>query len=109
MILDQFRLAGKVAMVTGCRTGLGQGMAYGLAEAGADVVGIDHLDFSETQSCIQNMGRRFLGIKADLTSLEPIESLMRSTVQAFGRLDILVNNAGIIRRADAIEFSEKDW
>ena len=109
MILDQFSLTGKVAMVTGCRTGLGQGMAYGLAEAGADIVGIDHIDFSETESRIKSMGRKFLGIKADLSSLEPIAGTMLKTIATFGKLDILVNNAGIIRRADAIEFTEKDW
>ena len=109
MTLDQFGLAGKVAMVTGCRTGLGQGMAYGLAEAGADIVGIDRLDYSETQARITQMGRRFLGISADLSSLEPIEGILLKTVSTFGKLDILVNNAGTIRRADAIEFTEKDW
>ena len=109
MILDQFNLSGKVAMVTGCSTGLGQGMSYGLAEAGADVVGIDYVDFPETQATIEGMGRRFLGIKADLSSLEPIEGIMQKTLKAFGKLDILVNNAGIIRRADAVEFTEKDW
>jgi 2-deoxy-D-gluconate 3-dehydrogenase len=109
MILDQFNLSGKVAMVTGCSTGLGQGMSYGLAEAGADVVGIDYVDFPETQATIEGMGRRFLGIKADLSSLEPIEGIIQKTLKAFGKLDILVNNAGIIRRADAVEFTEKDW
>jgi 2-deoxy-D-gluconate 3-dehydrogenase len=109
MILDQFNLSGKVAMVTGCSTGLGQGMSYGLAEAGADVVGIDYVDFPETQATIEGMGRRFLGIKASLSSLEPIEGMMQKTLKAFGKLDILVNNAGIIRRADAVEFTEKDW
>ena len=109
MILDQFNLSGKVAMVTGCSTGLGQGMSYGLAEAGADVVGIDYVDFPETQATIEGMGRRFLGIKANLSSLEPIEGMMQKTLKAFGKLDILVNNAGIIRRADAVEFTEKDW
>ena len=109
MILDQFNLSGKVAMVTGCSTGLGQGMSYGLAEAGADVVGIDYVDFPETQATIEGMGRRFLGIKADLSSLEPIEGIMQKTLKAFEKLDILVNNAGIIRRADAVDFTEKDW
>jgi 2-deoxy-D-gluconate 3-dehydrogenase len=109
MILDQFNLSGKVAMVTGCSTGLGQGMSYGLAEAGADVVGIDYVDSPETQATIEGMGRRFLGIKADLSRLDPIAGIMQKTLKAFGKLDILVNNAGIIRRADAIEFTEKDW
>jgi len=109
MTLDQFSLAGKVAVVTGCRTGLGQGMAYGLAEAGADIVGIDRLDFSETAFRIKSLGRRFLGITADLSSLEPVQGIVLKTVDTFGKIDILVNNAGIIRRADAIEFTEKDW
>lgn len=109
MILDDFTLSGKVAIVTGCSTGLGQGMSYGLAEAGANIVGIDYVDFPETQKVIEDMGRRFLGIKADLSSLEPLEGIIQKTVKALGRLDILVNNAGIIRRADAIEFTEQDW
>ena len=109
MILEDFNLTGKVAIVTGCSTGLGQGMAYGLAEAGADIVGIDYVDFPETQAKIEGMGRRFLGIKADLSSLEPVEGIIQETIEVFGKLDILVNNAGIIRRADAVEFTEKDW
>jgi 2-deoxy-D-gluconate 3-dehydrogenase len=109
MILDDFTLSGKVAIVTGCSTGLGQGMSYGLAEAGADTVGIDYVDFPETQKVIEDMGRRFLGIKADLSSLEPLEGIIQRTVETLGRLDILVNNAGIIRRADTIEFTEQDW
>jgi 2-deoxy-D-gluconate 3-dehydrogenase len=109
MILDDFNLSGKVAIVTGCSTGLGQGMCYGLAEAGADIVGIDYVDSPETRETIEGMGRRFLEIKADLSTLEPIEGIMQKTVETFGKLDILVNNAGIIRRADAIDFTEKDW
>lgn len=109
MIPDQFNLSGRVAIVTGCSTGLGQGMSYGLAEAGADIVGIDYVDFPETQAAITGMGRQFLAIKADLSDLEPIESIIQKTVKTFGKLDILINNAGIIRRADAIEFTEKDW
>lgn len=109
MIIEQFRLEGKVAIVTGCSTGLGQGMSYGLAEAGADIVGVDHVDFSETQSRVVGMGRKFQGIMADLASLKPIDSIVGRTVDAFGKVDVLVNNAGIIRRADAVEFTEKDW
>jgi len=109
MILDDFNLSGKVAIVTGCSTGLGQGMCYGLAEAGADIVGIDYVDSPETKATIEDMGRRFLEIKADLSDLEPVEGIIQRTVETFGKLDILINNAGIIRRADAIEFTEKDW
>lgn len=96
-------------MVTGCSTGLGQGMALGLAEAGADIVGIYTVDAPETKEAVEKLGRRFLGLKANLISIEPVETLVKSAVEGFGRLDILVNNAGIIRREDAIKFSEKDW
>jgi len=110
MILDDFRLSGKVAIVTGCSTGLGQGMTYGLAEAGADIVGVYYAHLpDETQRRVEELGRRFLGIKADLSRLEPIEGIIQKTVEAFKRLDILLNNAGTIRRADAIEFTDTDW
>lgn len=109
MILDTFKLTGKVAIVTGCRTGLGQGMALGLAEAGADIVGIDLNHLDETQAGIQEAGRSFLGIEADLSNIGVIDGIIGQAVKKFGRIDILVNNAGIIRRTDALEFSEKDW
>lgn len=109
MVLDQFSISGKIAIVTGCSGGLGQGMACGLAEAGADVAGVDYVDFSETKEKIEGMGRKFLGIKADLLTIEPIGSIVDKAVESFGRLDILVNNAGITRRAKALAFTEKDW
>ncbi|MDP1990840.1 MAG: 2-dehydro-3-deoxy-D-gluconate 5-dehydrogenase KduD [Syntrophales bacterium] len=109
MILDMFKLTGKVAIVTGCRTGLGQGMALGLAEAGADIVGIDLNHLEETQTRIQETGRSFLGIEADLSNIGVIDGIIGQAVKKFGKIDILVNNAGIIRRTDALEFSEKDW
>lgn len=110
MILDQFKLTGKVAIVTGCSTGLGEGMAIGLAEAGADVVGIDYMAGPyHAQAMIEGLGRKFLGIPADLSSIKPTTGIVEQTVAKFGRVDILVNNAGIIRREDAINFTEKDW
>lgn len=109
MILDKFKLDGKVAIVTGANTGLGQGMALALAEAGADIVGVGHSSVPDIQSEIEAMGRKFLGLKADFTSLEPVQWIVDSAVEEFGRVDILVNNAGTIRREDAINFSEKDW
>jgi len=109
MILDDFKLTGKVAIVTGSRTGLGQGMAFGLAEAGADIVGVDLNNLGETRKGVEERGRKFLGIEADLSNIKVIESIMNQTVKEFRHMDILVNNAGIIRRADAIDFSEKDW
>ena len=110
MILDKFKLDGKVAIVTGCSTGLGQGISCGLAEAGADIVGIDYVDTSgETKDIVEGLGRKYLGIKANLMSIDPIQEIIDKTLNTFGHVDILVNNAGIIRREDAINFSEKDW
>ena len=109
MILDAFKLTGKVAIVTGCRTGLGQGMALGLAEAGADIVGIGLKNLGETEKGVRETGRRFLGVEADLSNIGVIADIIDRAIEEFGRIDILINNAGIIRRADALEFSEKDW
>ena len=109
MILDAFNLTGKVAIVTGARTGLGQGIAFGLAEAGADIVGVDVSNLGETQKGIEERNRKFLGMEKDLSNIRVIDDIIRQTIQKLGRIDILVNNAGIIRRADAVDFSEKDW
>jgi 2-deoxy-D-gluconate 3-dehydrogenase len=109
MILDRFNLSGKVAIVTGSSTGLGEGMAIGLAEAGADIVGVYNKDLPQNQERIEAQGRRFLGIQADLSSLKPIAGIIQKAVAAFGKIDILVNNAGTIRRNKALDFSEKDW
>ena len=107
--LDSFSLKGKVALVTGSSTGLGQGMCLAFAEAGAAVVGVDYVDSPETKAQIQAKGGKFHGIVANLMSIEPCSSLVEEAVKTFGKLDILVNNAGIIRRQDIIDYSEKDW
>ncbi|WP_241177417.1 2-dehydro-3-deoxy-D-gluconate 5-dehydrogenase KduD [Citrobacter portucalensis] len=109
MIKEAFRLEGKVAIVTGCDTGLGQGMAVALAEAGCDVVGVNRKIPHETAEKINALGRRFMAIQADLSQQDALTSIVTQTVSAFGRVDILVNNAGTIRRQDALDFSEKDW
>ncbi len=109
MILDQFNLSGKVAIVTGSSTGLGEGMAYGLAEAGADIVGVYNNDLPENQKKIEALGRRFLGIQADLSNISLVADIVGKTVEAFGRLDILVNNAGIIIRNKSVDFTEEQW
>jgi 2-dehydro-3-deoxy-D-gluconate 5-dehydrogenase len=110
MILDKFKLTGKVAIVTGCSTGLGQGMSIAFAEAGADVVGVDYVDSSaETQAKVATTGRKFLYVQANLLSTEPIHGIIGKAVATFGKIDILVNNAGIIKRNDAIDFTEKEW
>src|SRR5690554_3776013 len=109
MILDDFSLKGKVAIVTGSSTGLGQGVCLGFAEAGADIVGVDYVDSSETQQAVEKLGRKFLNITEDLLTIEPIDRIVAKAVSVFGHVDILMNNAGIIRRTDAIDYTEKDW
>ena len=109
MILSAFSLEGKVAVVTGCDTGLGQGMALGLAQAGCDIVGINIVEPTETIEQVTALGRRFLSLTADLRKIDGIPALLDRAVAEFGHIDILVNNAGLIRREDALEFSEKDW
>ena len=109
MILNSFDLQGKVAIVTGCDTGLGQGMAVGLAQAGCDIVGINIVEPSDTIAKVEALGRKFLSLKADVSKVDELPQLIDQAVTTFGHVDILVNNAGIIRREDAIKFSEKDW
>jgi 2-deoxy-D-gluconate 3-dehydrogenase len=104
-----FNLEGKVAVVTGAVTGLGQGMAVGLAQAGADIVSIGIGSHEETGRQVQALGRRFLALEANLMGIGSIDTMLEKVVAAVGRIDILVNNAGIIRRADALEFTEEDW
>jgi 2-dehydro-3-deoxy-D-gluconate 5-dehydrogenase len=108
-IMEKFSLKGKVAIVTGASTGLGQGMSYALADAGADIAGVDYVDMPETKKEVESKGRKFISIVANLMTIEPIQGIVDQTIKTFGHLDILINNAGIIRRTDAIDFSEKDW
>ena len=109
-ILDAFKLDGKVAIVTGSERGLGRGMAVALAQAGADIVGVTYVDSApETATAIEATGRKYVHIKADLSSIEPVARIVETTLKSFGRIDILVNNAGIIIRNDSVDFSEKEW
>jgi 2-deoxy-D-gluconate 3-dehydrogenase len=108
MVLNAFDLTGKVAIVTGCDTGLGQGMTLGLAQAGCDIVGINRKIPHDT-AAVQALGRRFHAIQADLSQQDDMTVLVDQAVAAMGRVDILVNNAGIIRRHDALTFTESDW
>lgn len=109
MILNNFSLHGKVAMVTGCNTGLGKSMAVGLAQAGCDIVAINRSEPTETAAEVTALGRRFLSLKADLGQQEQLASLVERAVAEMGQINILVNNAGIIRRQEALDFSEQDW
>lgn len=106
---DIFNLKGKTAIVTGGTTGLGQAMAIGLAEAGADVVIADIMESSETKEKILSIGRKAIQLKVDLSNFGSINIVIKSAIDEFGKIDILINNAGIIRRTPAIDFPEKDW
>lgn len=106
MILDKFSLKGKVAIVTGSNTGLGQGICRAFVEAGALVAGVSRRPSTETA---QMLGASFHNIIADLSSSSVADGIIAQTVNRFGRVDILVNNAGLIKRCDSIDFSEEDW
>jgi len=110
-VLDDLSLDGKVALVTGAGRGLGQGIALGLAEAGADVAALDIISVDKTGEMVQNEGRDFRAMNVDLleTDTQLAADVVEECVSSLGRLDILVNNAGIIRRAPALEFGEEDW
>ncbi|HWA63051.1 MAG TPA: 2-dehydro-3-deoxy-D-gluconate 5-dehydrogenase KduD [Caulobacteraceae bacterium] len=107
--LTAFSLEGQVAVVTGANTGLGQGIAVGLAEAGADIVAVGRSAPTETARKVQAAGRRLHAVDADLGSTEPIARIVAEAWAVAGQVDILVNNAGMIRRADALDFTEVDW
>ena len=109
MILNSFRLVGRTAIVTGCNTGLGQGIALALAQAGADIVGVNQSAPAETMAQVQALGRKFLDVRKNLSDTSALPGIVQEALTLTGRIDILVNNAGIIRREDAINFSESDW
>lgn len=109
MILDKFKLDGKVAVVTGAGRGLGQGAALGFAEAGADVAVVDIISTDETAQKVKALGRRVCQIQANLMERPTAKAVVEKTAEELGGIDILLNNAGIIRRAPLLEFPEKDW
>jgi 2-dehydro-3-deoxy-D-gluconate 5-dehydrogenase len=104
-----FNLQGRVAAVTGANTGLGRAIAEALAGAGADVALVGRSDPAETVAAINGMGRRAVWVNADLGSRPDYAGIVGEITGKLGGLHILVNNAGIIRRANAIDFSEADW
>ncbi|MDQ0839272.1 2-deoxy-D-gluconate 3-dehydrogenase [Sphingomonas faeni] len=104
-----FDLSGKVAIVTGANTGIGQAIAFALAEAGADIAAVGRTPAVETVEKVRALGRRAEVVSADLSTIEPVQRVVDETVGKLGGLDILINNAGIIRRADAVDFTEQDW
>ena len=106
---NPFSLEGKVALVTGANTGIGQGIAVALAEAGADMVLVGRSEPTDTVSAIKALGRKVVSISADLTDPSLAAGIIKDATEKLGAPDILVNNAGTIRRADAVDFSEEDW
>jgi len=105
-ILD---LGGKVAIVTGANTGIGQAIALSLAAAGADIAAVGRTPAEETVEKVRALGRKAEIVSADLSSIEPVQRVVDETIEKLGGLDILINNAGIIRRADSVDFTEEDW
>ena len=112
-ILDAFKIDGKKALVTGGNTGLGRGMAVALAQAGADIAVVARREAKDTKFDVESLGRRFLGIRADLGASGSVAKNMKviaeEVFRELGGFDILVNNAGIIRREESLDFSEEDW
>lgn len=104
-----FDLSGRVAVVTGANTGIGQGIALALAQAGADIAAVGRTPADDTAAKVRALGRRCELVAADLGSIAPVGDVVAQVLEGLGGLDILVNNAGIIRRADAVDFTEEDW
>jgi 2-deoxy-D-gluconate 3-dehydrogenase len=106
---NPFSLEGKVALVTGGNVGIGQGIALALADAGADIASVARRASDDTVGKVLAKGRRAISIQADLMSMEPIGRIIEEAEKGLGPIDILINNAGIIRRNDAVDFTEQDW
>ncbi len=106
---NPFNLSGKTALVTGANTGLGQGMALALAEAGADIVLIGRSEPTETLKQIEKIGVKSHSILTDLSNADAVADIVSEAVSELGRADILVNNAGIIKRNEAIDFTPEEW
>lgn len=104
-----FDLSGKVALVTGANTGLGQGMALALAEAGADIALIGRSEPTETLQEISKIGVKSHSILADLSKADTVADIIDEAAAKLGGVDILVNNAGIIKRNEAIDFTPDEW
>ncbi|HQS68295.1 MAG: 2-deoxy-D-gluconate 3-dehydrogenase [Novosphingobium sp. 17-62-8] len=107
--MSVFDLTGRVAVVTGANTGIGQGIAVALAEAGADVAAVGRTPAEETAAKVRALGRKCELVAADLSTIAPVQGVVDQVLASLGGLDILINNAGIIRRADSVDFTEEDW
>jgi 2-dehydro-3-deoxy-D-gluconate 5-dehydrogenase len=104
-----FSLLGKTALVTGANTGLGQGIAIALAQAGADIVAVGRSSAAETERTVVGLDRKFYSVPADLERSRESSAIVQRALDLCGHIDILVNNAGVIRRNDALSFTEEEW
>lgn len=110
MILNEFELSGKVALITGGGSGIGGGITKGLAEAGASIACVyNRHEPIEMQQYVESIGGTFLPIQGDVSVMEELPGIIQKVLDCYGRLDILVNNAGICPRASALEYTEEMW
>ncbi len=110
--MNPFDLSGKTALVTGCKRGIGFAMAEGLAEAGADVIGVSatlEAEGSAIETAVTALGRRFAAYQCDFSDRAAVKAFAARVVAEQGVPDILVNNAGIIKRRPAAEHTDEDW
>ncbi len=111
-VLEHFSLAGKTALVTGCKRGIGKAMACALAEAGADIIGVSatlEKNGSEVSRAVSSLGRSFTGYACDFSDRTALHDFLLELHENHSTIDILVNNAGTIMRAPAIEHSDEYW
>lgn len=110
-VLDQFRLDGKLALVTGCKRGIGKAMAEAMAEVGADIIGVSASlqPNSDIEKSVKALGRNFYSYQCDFGNRQSLYSFIEAVKKDFPSIDILVNNAGTIKRAPAAEHSDEYW
>jgi 2-deoxy-D-gluconate 3-dehydrogenase len=109
---NPFDLTGKIALVTGCKRGIGMAMAVGLAEAGADIIGVSaslELSGSDIETAVTALGRKFKAYQADFSNRDSLYAFIKQLKTDYPRIDILVNNAGTIKRNPAAEHSDEFW
>lgn len=109
MDLSAFSLAGKTIMVTGANTGIGQGIALSIGRAGGRVIGVGRSTMDETAELMTSIGAELVAVQADLGSTSDAQAMFEAVWDRHGPVDGLVNNAGIIKRVDAVDFTEEDW
>ena len=109
MDLSAFSLAGKIIMVTGANTGIGQGIALSIGRAGGRVIGVGRSTMDETTELMTAIGAELVAVQADLGSTTDAQAMFEAVWNRHGPIDGLVNNAGIIKRVDAVDLTEEDW